>query len=181
MGVLSAMLRPSEFMALLRLKKKIGEWKKRAAAQEKDADWEFCFDMLNKVSRSFAIVIEQLGDELRNAICIFYLVLRGLDTVGMVTSQTQTNSLHLRMAGRQPFAQKDTTKACVLACFFRRKSLYARQPIVPYTSSTITLNLEESDKTHSRWVGPAFFGGYLAICTPPSIRSFPPFKLYMPS
>ena len=38
--------------------------------------------MLNKVSRSFAIVIEQLGDELRNAICIFYLVLRGLDTVG---------------------------------------------------------------------------------------------------
>jgi phytoene/squalene synthetase len=33
------------------------------------------------VSRSFAIVIEQLGDELRNAVCVFYLVLRGLDTV----------------------------------------------------------------------------------------------------
>jgi hypothetical protein len=86
MGVLSALLRPSEFVALLKLKKKIGEWKKRSAAQEKDADWEFCFDMLNKVSRSFAIVIEQLGDELRNAICVFYLVLRGLDTVGRITS-----------------------------------------------------------------------------------------------
>lgn len=81
MGLLSVMLRPSEFMALLRLKKQIGVWKKRSASQKKDADWEFCFDMLNKVSRSFAIVIEQLGDELRNAICVFYLVLRGLDTV----------------------------------------------------------------------------------------------------
>lgn len=90
MGVLSALLRPNEFIALLKLKKKIGEWKKRAAAQEKDADWEFCFDMLNKVSRSFAIVIEQLGDELRNAICVFYLVLRGLDTVGMPTFSRHT-------------------------------------------------------------------------------------------
>jgi hypothetical protein len=83
MGVLDLVIRPSEFIALLRLKKKVGEWKKRSAAQERDADWEFCYEMLNKVSRSFAIVIEQLGDELRNAICIFYLVLRGLDTVGI--------------------------------------------------------------------------------------------------
>lgn len=82
MGLVSVLLRPSELVALIRLKRKVGQWKKRSAAQEKDADWEFCFDMLNKVSRSFAIVIEQLGDELRNAICVFYLVLRGLDTVG---------------------------------------------------------------------------------------------------
>mmetsp|Transcript_41167 Transcript_41167/g.80486 ORF Transcript_41167/g.80486 Transcript_41167/m.80486 type:complete len:564 (+) Transcript_41167:231-1922(+) len=81
MGVLGLLLRPSELMALIKLKKQIGVWKKRSALQEKDADWEFCYDMLNKVSRSFAIVIEQLGDELRNAICVFYLVLRGLDTV----------------------------------------------------------------------------------------------------
>ncbi len=84
MGVLDLVIHPTEFIALLRLKKKVGEWKKRSAAQVRDADWEFCYDMLNKVSRSFAIVIEQLGDELRNAICIFYLVLRGLDTVGIV-------------------------------------------------------------------------------------------------
>mmetsp|Transcript_22050 Transcript_22050/g.55262 ORF Transcript_22050/g.55262 Transcript_22050/m.55262 type:complete len:564 (-) Transcript_22050:60-1751(-) len=81
MGVVGLLMRPSELMALVKLKKQIGVWKRRSAAQEKDADWEFCFDMLNKVSRSFAIVIEQLGDELRNAICVFYLVLRGLDTV----------------------------------------------------------------------------------------------------
>jgi farnesyl-diphosphate farnesyltransferase len=82
MGILELVLHPSELVALFRLKKKVGEWTKRSAAQERDADWVFCYDMLNKVSRSFAIVIEQLGDELRNAICIFYLVLRGLDTVG---------------------------------------------------------------------------------------------------
>mmetsp|Transcript_54565 Transcript_54565/g.111346 ORF Transcript_54565/g.111346 Transcript_54565/m.111346 type:complete len:565 (+) Transcript_54565:274-1968(+) len=79
--ILTLLLRPHELKSLVKLKLKIRGWKKRAASQEKDADWEFCFDMLNKVSRSFAIVIEQLGDELRNAICVFYLVLRGLDTV----------------------------------------------------------------------------------------------------
>lgn len=39
------------------------------------------YDMLNRVSRSFAIVIQQLPEELRDSICIFYLVLRALDTV----------------------------------------------------------------------------------------------------
>lgn len=39
-------------------------------------------DMLVKTSRSFAMVIQELGDELRDAVCIFYLVLRALDTVG---------------------------------------------------------------------------------------------------
>lgn len=37
--------------------------------------------ILTKVSRSFAAVIIELNPELRNAICLFYLVLRGLDTV----------------------------------------------------------------------------------------------------
>lgn len=31
--------------------------------------------------RSFAVVIQQLPNPLRDAICVFYLVLRGLDTV----------------------------------------------------------------------------------------------------
>ncbi|RYG49949.1 hypothetical protein EON67_06165 [archaeon] len=41
----------------------------------------FCENMLVKVSRSFAMVIQQLPPHLRLSICIFYLVLRGLDTV----------------------------------------------------------------------------------------------------
>ncbi len=45
------------------------------------ADMEFCNAALNKVSRSFAVVIQQLPPELRNSVCIFYLTLRGLDTI----------------------------------------------------------------------------------------------------
>jgi farnesyl-diphosphate farnesyltransferase len=45
------------------------------------ADIEFCYAALNKVSRSFAVVIQQLPPELRNSVCIFYLTLRGLDTI----------------------------------------------------------------------------------------------------
>lgn len=45
------------------------------------ADYRWCEEMLSRTSRSFALVIQQLPLSLRRAICIFYLVLRGLDTV----------------------------------------------------------------------------------------------------
>ena len=45
------------------------------------SDEEFCFEALKKVSRSFSVVIQQLPEELRNPVCLFYLILRGLDTV----------------------------------------------------------------------------------------------------
>jgi farnesyl-diphosphate farnesyltransferase len=44
-------------------------------------DLRFCYSVLIKVSRSFAVVIQQLPEELRDAVCVFYLVLRALDTV----------------------------------------------------------------------------------------------------
>lgn len=44
-------------------------------------DITFCYTALNKVSRSFAVVIRNLPEELRDPVCIFYLVLRGLDSV----------------------------------------------------------------------------------------------------
>merc|ERR1711916_160675 len=44
-------------------------------------DQVFCETMLDRTSRSFAMVIKQLPDRLRRSICVFYLVLRGLDTV----------------------------------------------------------------------------------------------------
>ncbi|KAJ3091794.1 Farnesyl-diphosphate farnesyltransferase [Quaeritorhiza haematococci] len=40
-----------------------------------------CYYYLNRTSRSFARVIQELDEELRHPICLFYLVLRGLDTV----------------------------------------------------------------------------------------------------
>ncbi|TRY86758.1 hypothetical protein DNTS_004240 [Danionella cerebrum] len=40
-----------------------------------------CYAYLNQTSRSFAAVIQALDGELRHAVCIFYLVLRALDTL----------------------------------------------------------------------------------------------------
>ena len=40
-----------------------------------------CFRFLNLTSRSFSTVIQELHPELLVPVCIFYLVLRGLDTI----------------------------------------------------------------------------------------------------
>lgn len=40
-----------------------------------------CYYYLKKTSRSFAAVIQALDGDLRHAVCIFYLVLRALDTI----------------------------------------------------------------------------------------------------
>ncbi|KAK3249392.1 squalene synthetase-like protein [Cymbomonas tetramitiformis] len=78
MGLLNdVMEHPEEFMPLLKLKMAAN----RAKKLPKDKALAFCYEILNNVSRSFAIVIQQLPDELRDAVCIFYLVLRALDTI----------------------------------------------------------------------------------------------------
>ena len=40
-----------------------------------------CFHYLDKTSRSFSVVIKELNHELLVPICLFYLILRGLDTI----------------------------------------------------------------------------------------------------
>ena len=40
-----------------------------------------CFELLELTSRSFAAVIQELNPELLLPVCVFYLVLRGLDTI----------------------------------------------------------------------------------------------------
>lgn len=74
---------PEEFYPLWKLKVAVKKAEKQIPPE---AHWGFCYSMLHKVSRSFALVIQQLGTELRNAVCIFYLVLRALDTVEDDTS-----------------------------------------------------------------------------------------------
>ncbi|KNA05437.1 hypothetical protein SOVF_190300 [Spinacia oleracea] len=84
MGSLGAILKhPDEFYPLLKLKMAVKEAEKQIPPE---LHWGFCYSMLHKVSRSFALVIQQLGTELRNAVCVFYLVLRALDTVEDDTS-----------------------------------------------------------------------------------------------
>jgi len=78
MGALSLILKhPGDIIPLIKVKMMADNAKKLP----KEPNLAFCYDMLNKVSRSFAIVIQQLGPELRDAVCVFYLVLRALDTV----------------------------------------------------------------------------------------------------
>ncbi|GLT42848.1 hypothetical protein SLA2020_168280 [Shorea laevis] len=84
MGTLKAVLRhPDDFYPLLKLKMAMKHAEKQIPPEP---HWGFCYTMLHKVSRSFALVIQQLGPDLRNAVCIFYLVLRALDTVEDDTS-----------------------------------------------------------------------------------------------
>ncbi|XP_054787011.1 squalene synthase 2-like [Prosopis cineraria] len=79
MGSLGAILRhPDDFYSLVKLQMAVRHAEKQIPPEP---HWGFCYSMLHKVSRSFALVIQQLGTELRNAVCIFYLVLRALDTV----------------------------------------------------------------------------------------------------
>ncbi|KAK4761317.1 hypothetical protein SAY87_006210 [Trapa incisa] len=84
MGSLVAILKnPGDFCALLKLMMASRHAEKQIPPEP---HWAFCYGMLLKVSRSFALVIQQLDTNLRNAVCIFYLVLRGLDTVEDDTS-----------------------------------------------------------------------------------------------
>lgn len=76
---------PSEIKAMLKIKI---DGQKFAPSKESleelaliTGDKEFCYEALNKVSRSFAMVIQQLPEDLKDAVCVFYLVLRALDTV----------------------------------------------------------------------------------------------------
>ncbi|CAL9228004.1 unnamed protein product [Arabidopsis halleri] len=84
MGSLGTILRhPDELYPLLKLKLAITKAKKQIPLEPHLA---FCYSMLHKVSKSFSLVIQQLGTELRNAVCVFYLILRALDTVEDDTS-----------------------------------------------------------------------------------------------
>lgn len=81
------LVHPEEFFPLMELRKRI---KNSGAGPEMggspDPSVRFCYGMLRRVSRSFATVIEELGGELRLPVCVFYLVLRGLDTIEDDTS-----------------------------------------------------------------------------------------------
>ena len=80
-----SVLSPREIVILLKMKYDERIQKMRNNDLEQLAfelnDLDYCYATLTKVSRSFAIVIEQLPQELKDAVCIFYLVLRGLDSV----------------------------------------------------------------------------------------------------
>jgi len=82
MSALKSIYRPDELSALLKLKlgSRLSQ-KEQNNDKEYNEDIAYCFDTLDKVSRSFAAVIHQLPQELATNICLFYLILRALDSI----------------------------------------------------------------------------------------------------
>ncbi|KAL0348445.1 UNVERIFIED_CONTAM: Squalene synthase 2 [Sesamum angustifolium] len=74
--------------------------------------WAFCYSMLHKVSRSFALVIQQLDTDLRDAVCIFYLVLRALDTVEDDTSIAMEVKVPILMAFHRHIYDREWHFSC---------------------------------------------------------------------
>ncbi|XP_021753508.1 squalene synthase-like isoform X1 [Chenopodium quinoa] len=110
MGSLGAILKhPDEFYPLLKLKMAVKEAERQIPPEP---HWGFCYSMLHKVSRSFALVIQQLGTELRNAVCVFYLVLRALDTVEDDTSIATDVKLPILKAFHQHIYDRDWHFSC---------------------------------------------------------------------
>ncbi|KAF7322208.1 hypothetical protein MKEN_00745500 [Mycena kentingensis (nom. inval.)] len=75
---------PQEFRTLLQYK--LYHSPSRNLVTDSTSGWErdsmrVCWGFLDQTSRSFAAVIKELEGELARTVCLFYLVLRGLDTI----------------------------------------------------------------------------------------------------
>lgn len=78
--ILDLILHPSEAQAIVQYK----VWHEPLHAREPENECDTlrrCYELLDLTSRSFSAVIQELSPELRDAVMIFYLVLRALDTV----------------------------------------------------------------------------------------------------
>lgn len=85
---------------------------RRARILPKEPGLGFCYDMLNRVSRSFAVVIQQLPEKLRDAVCVFYLVLRALDTVEDDMSIEESVKVPLLRSFHQKSRERGWTMDC---------------------------------------------------------------------
>ncbi|KAF9278495.1 bifunctional farnesyl-diphosphate farnesyltransferase/squalene synthase [Mortierella alpina] len=76
-AILASLFHPSEVLALVQYK--LSPKAKHDYSNNKTR--QRLYHHLNMTSRSFSAVIQDLDEELKDAICLFYLVLRGLDTI----------------------------------------------------------------------------------------------------
>ncbi|KAF8405311.1 hypothetical protein HHK36_010215 [Tetracentron sinense] len=111
MGCLGAILKhPDDFYPLMKLKIAARHAEKQIPPEP---HWAFCYSMLHKVSRSFGLVIQQLDTELRNSVCIFYLVLRALDTVEDDTSIPSDTKVPILVAFHRHIYDSDWHFSCL--------------------------------------------------------------------
>ncbi|XP_072906434.1 squalene synthase isoform X3 [Hemitrygon akajei] len=80
MDLLRSLGHPEELLNLIKYKLGPGS-SAHPRADSISETLKTCYMYLNQTSRSFAAVIQALDGDLRQAVCIFYLVLRALDTV----------------------------------------------------------------------------------------------------
>lgn len=79
--VLQLVLHPLELRAAITLKYIRQPVFPKDTKTSNRKDLKRCYELLGQTSRSFAAVIAELHPELRNAVALFYLILRALDTI----------------------------------------------------------------------------------------------------
>ncbi|GAV01581.1 hypothetical protein RvY_12270 [Ramazzottius varieornatus] len=103
MDLVKSLPHPEEILALLKFKT-IGcsTVNTKLNLKKMDPDMRRCFEYLKMTSRSFCAVIMALDEDLRYGVCIYYLVLRALDTV----EDDMTIALDTKCALLETFYQK---------------------------------------------------------------------------
>lgn len=69
------------FDSIYEILKQITEKMEKEINSPTSEDERFCFEILQHVSRNYAMAINLLEQPLRTTVCVFYLILRALDTV----------------------------------------------------------------------------------------------------
>jgi len=125
--------RPDELVALIRyMSNKSGK-----IPEDIPQDEQFCYQILQHVSRSFAAVILEINRELRLPICIFYLVCRALDTIEDDTTiplnlkLKELNDFHKRLqqpewCSRNGYGAPNIYEMQLLENFSKVTSVYSR-------------------------------------------------------
>ncbi|MCD9640104.1 Farnesyl-diphosphate farnesyltransferase [Datura stramonium] len=108
------MKHPDELFPLMKLMLLAKRVEKKATPLQ-PPHWAFCYITLRKVSRSFALVIQQLPTDLRDVVCVYYLVLRALDTVEDDTS--------LAIEVRVPILRISTATSMILNGIFHVETI----------------------------------------------------------
>ena len=88
MGLLTELMTastPGELISLFRYKRHAASIQ-ASLLKHTSSNWQYLYQSLAQVSRSFSLVIMELEPSLRHPVCIFYLVLRALDTIEDDTS-----------------------------------------------------------------------------------------------
>lgn len=89
MGVLNQVMTangPGEVLAMMRYAY-VSSRARKNMMKVAEPHWRYAYEALGNVSRSFALVIMQLEKDIRDPVCVFYLVLRAMDTVEDDTSK----------------------------------------------------------------------------------------------